>query len=209
MDRASKALLSKRHRRRRSVSWPSALFVVACGVFVPLALSIVACPLLQRWRERPPQVSEAPRLQEHERLVIEEAVGFARLWKHREGFLQAVGQPLDWKPADYHKARQLFEEARPYFETVFSTAESLSAGASNPGASFPGLEAALDLLFEKLALTFCTEFKLRCIRGVFPVPRLLNGQDTPAENPGVFSLFRPPGYPATSDVAGGMAATKQ
>ena len=189
MDGASRrALLSVRHRRRRSVSWPFALFVVVCSTVVPLVVGIVACPLLQRWRERPPQVAEAPRLQEHERLLIGEAVGFARLWKHREGFLQAVGHPLDWKPADYYKARQLFEEARPYFETVFKTTEDLSAGGSNPGASFLGLETALDLLFEKLALTFCTEFKLRCIRGAFPVPSLPNDQHTPWRTHGVFFI---------------------
>lgn len=103
-------------------------------------------------------VSQAP-LSTVDLKLHTEARGYLAFWQNRESRMDGAAKRLGWKKADLAKAMRLIDAAKPRFEAV-----AAALGATDDTA----LTQEMDLLFEQLALTYCAEFRLVCIRGVPP-----------------------------------------
>ena len=91
--------------------------------------------------------------------LLREARAYVGFWKHRESRLDQAARRLGWRKADLAKAMRLIDAAKPRFEAV-----AAALGIMDDAT----LKREMNLLYEQVALTYCEEFRLACVRGVPP-----------------------------------------
>ena len=124
-----------------------------------------------------------PALREEVRFLSEADV-MMKFFGNRWDRLEAAAKRLGWDQAELDKAMRLVEAAKARFEAVEIARLGLG---HDPRITVELLKRELGLLAEQLALTFCEEFHLPCIRG--RAPDKLEPLSAPATRPPLRGAF--------------------